>query len=74
MPLFLTLRDDDGTPRVTAMLPQAGDTLKTARPLILGRVNTDPYMRYADAILALARHLKLTLDRPRCYPYPPGRY
>ena len=74
MPLFLSLRDEDGTTRVTAMLPQPSDAVQPVRPTILGRANTDPYMRYSDAILALAKHLNLMLERARCYPYPPGRY
>jgi hypothetical protein len=74
MPLFLTLRDDSGTPLVTAMLPQAGHFVASFRPIILGRGNTDPYMKYADAIVALARHFRLTLDRARCYRCPPGRH
>jgi hypothetical protein len=73
-PLFLTLRNDSGTPCVTAMLPQARDPERQVRPIILGQANTDPYMKYADAILALGKHLHLTLDRARCYPYPPGRH
>ena len=74
MPLFVTLRDETGCPLVTAMLPQAGDISRAVRPAILGKGNTDPYMRYSDAIATLGRHLRLTLDRARCYPYPPGRY
>jgi hypothetical protein len=73
MPLFLTLRDEDGTPLVTAMLPPAGQQPRPGKPVILGRGNTDPYIRYASSILALARHLRMTLDRARCYPYPPAR-
>jgi hypothetical protein len=73
MPQFLTLRDDNGTPLVTAMVPMAGDHVRPTKPIILGRGNTDPYLRYANAILALGKHLRLTLDRARCYPYPPAR-
>jgi hypothetical protein len=74
MPLFLTLRDEGGCTLVTAMLPQASDTPRAVRPLILGKGNTDPYMKYADAIFALGTHLRVMVDRARCYPYPPGRF
>ena len=74
MALFLSLRDDSGTPRVTAMVPQTRDPQRQLRPIILGHANTDPYVKHADAIHALAKHLQLTLDRARCYPYPPGRH
>jgi hypothetical protein len=74
MPMFLTLRDDGGVPRATAMLPQTRDPERQVRPLILGHANTDPYVKHADAIFALGKHLHLTLDRARCYPYPPGRH
>lgn len=74
MPLFLTLRDDEGTPLATAMLPPGGCNAHPFRPIILGKTNTDPYMKYGDGIVALGRHFGLTLDRPRCYPYPPGRH
>jgi hypothetical protein len=74
MPLFLTLRDDRGAPLVTAMLPQARAPERSVRSIVLAVGNTDPYMKYSDAIFALGRHLHLTLDRMRCYPYPPGRH
>jgi hypothetical protein len=74
MPRFLTLRDEDGAPLVTAMLPASGQDAGPIKPVVLGRGNTDPYVRHASAILALARHLRLTLERARCYPYPPARH
>lgn len=74
MPLFLTLRDDMGAPLATAMLPPGGSRCPHFRPIILGKSNMDPYMKYADGIFALGRHFSLTLDRARCYPYPPGRH
>lgn len=73
MPMFLTLRDGDGAPLATAMLPQA-PCQSSVRPIILGKGNIDPYMRHADAIAALGKHLGRTLDRARCYPFPPGRH
>lgn len=74
MPLFATLRDGDGTPLATAMLPPGGGNSRPFKPVILGKENTDPYMKCADAITALGKHFGLTLDRARCYPYPPGRH
>ena len=69
MPLFLTLRDDDGTPLVTAMLPPSGRDDRSFRPIIVGMANSDPYVEHADAIRALGQHYALPLDRGRCYPY-----
>jgi hypothetical protein len=69
MPIFLTLRDKDGTALVTAMLPPAGQDAKSFRPVIVGPSNSDPYPEHGAAILALAKHLKMTLDPVRCYPY-----
>lgn len=69
MPLFLTLRDADGNGLATAMLPQRGKSNDPFGCIIVGPKNADPYADHADAIAALARHLGLTLDRERCYPY-----
>ena len=69
MPLFLTLRDGEGNPLVTAMLPPSGLDDKSFRPIIVGIANADPYVEHADAIRALGQHFSLTLERGRCYPY-----
>jgi hypothetical protein len=69
MPLFLTLRDMDGTALVTAMLPRPGTTERGLSAIVVGPANADPYPDHADAIEALARHYNLALDRARCYPY-----
>ncbi|HET6608227.1 MAG TPA: hypothetical protein VFG62_16245 [Rhodopila sp.] len=71
MPLFLTLRDEEGKALVTAMLPPQG---KGAHGhgggcIIVGPGNADPYPEHADAIAALADHFGITLDRASCYPY-----
>ena len=65
MPLFLTLRDQDGRGLVTAMVTQPGP----GSCVVVGRANADPYPDHAAAIAALGRHLGQTLDRARCYPY-----
>ncbi|HQT77270.1 MAG: hypothetical protein B7Z80_24850 [Rhodospirillales bacterium 20-64-7] len=67
MPMFLTLRDEDGKALVTAMLPQKGRGQGGC--IIVGPGNADPYPEHADAIRALAEHFGLTLDRSSCYPY-----
>jgi hypothetical protein len=67
MPLFLTLRNDDGKPLITAMLPPSGKG--SGGCIIVGPGNSDPYPDYADAIAALGEHFGLTLDRSACYPY-----
>ena len=69
MPLFLTLRADDGAPLVTAMLPPRGKEDPGFRPIIVGQRNGDPYAEHADAIRALAQHFRIALDRARCFPY-----
>jgi hypothetical protein len=69
MPLFLTLRDDEGKPLVTAMLPPGGRDAGGFRPIIVGPDNKDPYPQHGDAIRALAQRFGLTLDKMRCYPY-----
>ncbi|MBV9553585.1 MAG: hypothetical protein JO032_12430 [Alphaproteobacteria bacterium] len=69
MPLFLTLRADDGTPLATAMLPPSGKDDRSFRPIIVGPENADPYPEQGDAIRALGEYYGMTLERARCYPY-----
>jgi hypothetical protein len=52
--------------------PESRATDQSVRPILVGRANTDPYPAHGEAIAALARHLGLTLDRERCYPYRRG--
>ena len=73
MPIFLTLRDDQGNGLATAMLPPGGKEEAGFRIIIVGPGNRDPYADHAEAIEALGRHYKLNLDRDRCYPYGSGR-
>ena len=69
MPLFLTLRDGDGNPLATAMLPPGGKDDRSFRPIIVGTGNADPYPEDGDAIRALGEYYGMTLERARCYPY-----
>ncbi len=69
MPLFLTLRDQDGNAHVTAMLPPGGKDDPGFRIIIVGPGNADPYLAEADAIKALGDHFGLALARERCFPY-----
>ncbi|MEJ0028451.1 MAG: hypothetical protein WDN01_20705 [Rhizomicrobium sp.] len=69
MPLFLTLREHDGTPLATAMLPPGGKDDDSFRVILVGPANTDPFAGQAEAIAALGRHFGLSLTRERCYPY-----
>jgi hypothetical protein len=69
MPLFLTLRDMDGSGLATAMLPPGGKPDRSFAPIIVGPANADPYPKHAEAIRALAEHFAIALDRARCYPY-----
>jgi hypothetical protein len=68
MPMFLTLRDEEGSGLATAMLASSDNDAAT-RPIIVGPGNSDPYRQHADAISRLAEHVGLNLDRARCYPY-----
>jgi hypothetical protein len=69
MPLFLTLRDGEGSPLATAMLAPGGKDDRSFRPIIVGPGNADPYAEEGEAIRALAEHYGMTLERARCYPY-----
>ena len=69
MPVFLTLRDREGTPLATAMLPPGGKEDHHFRTIIVGPANGDPYSAEGDSIAALGKHFGLTLDRARCFPY-----
>lgn len=69
MPLFLTLRADDGTGLATAMLPPEGRNQVNFRTIIVGPENADPYETHTPAIEALARHYNLHLPRDTCFPY-----
>ncbi len=75
MPLFLTLRDEDGAALVTAMIPQQRTTdlrEPSIRPILVAHANKDPFPRFAEAIDALARHLGVPLPADECYPYRRG--
>ena len=69
MPVFLTLRADDGSGLATAMLPPGAKPSSDFTMIIVGPENADPYADHADAIEALGRHFGLQLPRARCYPY-----
>lgn len=69
MPLFLTLRADDGTGLATAMLPPQGRNQVNFRVIIVGPLNEDPYEEHADKIEALARRFGLELPRETSFPY-----
>lgn len=69
MPLFLTLRDEDGNGLVTAMLPPGGKDDPNFQIIIVGKNNRDPYPEYEEAIRTLGKHFGLSLDRESCYPY-----
>ena len=60
------------TPYVTAMLPPGGKDMPSARIIIVGPQNADPYVGESEAIEALGKHFGLTLERDRCYPYQRG--
>ncbi|MFV0298871.1 MAG: hypothetical protein ACK5JT_22440 [Hyphomicrobiaceae bacterium] len=72
MPMFLTLRDNEGKALATAMLPPRDRSVSGFRPIIVGPNNTDPYHEYGEQIAALSKHLGLPLEHQRCYPYQRG--
>ena len=63
MPMFLTLRDINGEPLVTAMLPPPGKDERAFRPIIVGPATADPYPAHGDAIAALGRQLQTEARR-----------
>jgi hypothetical protein len=69
MPVFLTLRDDEGRSLVTAMLPPPERTQPELRPVVIGHGNSDPYPAHGKAIAALGVRFGMVLDRTRSYPY-----
>jgi hypothetical protein len=69
MPVFLTLRDQEGKGLATAMLPPPGEDPRAVRPVIVGVGNSDPYPQHGEAIRALGEHVGRVLDRAYCYPY-----
>jgi hypothetical protein len=69
MPVFLTLRDDEGAGLATAMLPPEDADAPSIQTIIVGPGNSDPYETQRDAIAALGRHTGQDLRRARCYPY-----
>jgi hypothetical protein len=69
MPIFLTLRDNEGKALATAMLPPEGRSDRAFKPIVVGPGNADPYPEHGDAIRALGEHYGLTLDPAICFPY-----
>lgn len=69
MPLFLTLRANDGEGLASAMLPPEGRNQVNFRIVIVGPENSDPYDQHDTKIEALARHFKTELPRETCFPY-----
>lgn len=69
MPLYLTLRADDGEGLATAMLPPQGRNQVNFRIIIVGPGNADPFPAHASAIAALGKFYGLTLTREACFPY-----
>lgn len=69
MPIFLTLRADDGEALTTAMLAPEGAAARGFRIIIVGPANADPYPNEGAAIAALGAHFGVSLPREHCYPY-----
>ncbi len=74
MPVFLTLRDGEGTALTTAMIPPqrqqaAGRDDVAICPMVVGPGNGDPYPEHGEAIRDLGEHFGLALNRSRCFPH-----
>jgi hypothetical protein len=69
MPLFLTLRDEEGSGLATAMLPPGDHDDPEFKIIIVGARNCDPYAEDEEAIRALGVHFGLMLPREQCFPY-----
>jgi hypothetical protein len=69
MPMFLTLRDNEGNALITAMLPPGGKPRPNFESIVVGSDNSDPYLYYEASIEALAVHVGLPLEADDCYPY-----
>jgi len=61
MPLFLTLRDRDGTALVTAMLPPAGKDSGSHSIFVWGAGGVDPYESHALALQVLETKFDLSI-------------
>jgi hypothetical protein len=55
MPIFLTLRDSEGTPLANAVLPPSGRE-QEQQSTVTGPGNADPFPAQGDAIRALEKH------------------
>ncbi len=69
MPVFLTLRADDGHGLATAMLAPGGRNQVNFKTIVVGPDNGDPYIAHAEAIATLGAHFGLELKREDCFPY-----
>jgi hypothetical protein len=63
MPQFLTLRDSEGTPLASAMLPAEARDAGLFRPTIVGPGYADAYAAHDGAIAALETRFGLSLRR-----------
>ena len=61
MPMFLTLRDREGSALATAMLPPPGKNADAYSPTVLGPSHSDPFATEREAIGALEKHFGLRL-------------
>lgn len=61
MPMFLTLREHDGTALATAILPPDAKPDPDFEPMIVGPQYSDPKSSQGEAIAALEKHFGLKL-------------
>ena len=74
MPMFLTLRDREGTPLANATLPPCGEYDGSYTGRVIGPNGTDALVSQADAVGALERHFGLAIQLPIDVPIGPGWY
>ena len=62
MPIYLTLRDLEGTALANAVLPADGDCEEDHHAVVIGPGHADPFASQAEAIRALERHYGVRLQ------------
>ena len=68
MPLFLTLRDAEGSGLVTAIRPPGGRDYLGFEIIIVGKRNSYPYPQHESAIHALGAHLASLSNEGAAFP------
>lgn len=65
MPIYLTLRDREGTALANAVLPAKDDLQEDHHAVVIGPGHADPFASQAEAIHALELHYGVSLQTKR---------